>query len=164
LYLFCHELRVSPDEKSLNAELLGWMKPGDQPLVFCNIVGSRKLNFNCILQHITFGWDEHDTSSCPFQGVRPIEIHYPMIGQITDTSYIRINLFNNKICERLRLDRPPGDEFNIILVDFHGPLCDSSRGFFTLEDVSQWVIRYKPNCVHQKVMLQLPRRHEYCVE
>jgi hypothetical protein len=70
-----------------------------------------------------------------------------MIGQITKASYIRIRPFNNKICERLRLDRPLGDEFNIILANFHDPLCDLSRGFFTLEDVSQWAIRYNPNCV-----------------
>jgi hypothetical protein len=86
LYLFCYELRVSPDEKSLNVELLGKLKPSDQPLVFCSVVGSGKLNLNRILQHITFGWDEHDASPCPFQGVRPVEIQYPMIGQITDAS------------------------------------------------------------------------------
>jgi hypothetical protein len=80
LYLFCHELRVSPDEKSPNAELLGQPKPGDQPLVFCSVVSGRKLNLIHILQHITFGWNEHDASSYPFQGVRPVEIHYPMIG------------------------------------------------------------------------------------
>jgi hypothetical protein len=49
LYLFCHELRIPPDEKSSNAELLGQPKPGDQPLVFCSVVGSRKLNLNRIL-------------------------------------------------------------------------------------------------------------------
>jgi hypothetical protein len=86
LYLFCHELRVSLDEKSPNAELLGQTKPSDQPLVFCSVVGGRKLNLNRILQHITFEWNEHDASSCPFQGVRPIKIHYPMIGQITNAS------------------------------------------------------------------------------
>jgi hypothetical protein len=69
LYLFCHELRVSPDEKLPNAELLGQPKPSDQLLVFCSVVGGRKLNLNRILQHITFGWNEHDASSCPFQGV-----------------------------------------------------------------------------------------------
>jgi hypothetical protein len=86
LYLFCHELRVSPDEKSPNVELIGQPKPSDQPLVFCSVVGGRKLNLNRILQHITFGWNEHDVSFCPFQGVRSVEIHYPMIGQITDAS------------------------------------------------------------------------------
>jgi hypothetical protein len=54
-----------------------------------------------------------------------------MIGQVTDASYIEIRLFSDKICERLRLDRPPGDEFNIILSDFHSPLCDSPHDFFT---------------------------------
>jgi hypothetical protein len=29
LYLFCHELRVSLDEKSPNAELLSQLRPGD---------------------------------------------------------------------------------------------------------------------------------------
>jgi hypothetical protein len=66
LYLFCHELRVSLDEKLSNTEILGQPKPGDQPLVFCSIVGGRKLNLNRILQHITFRWNEHDASSCPF--------------------------------------------------------------------------------------------------
>jgi hypothetical protein len=78
LYLFGHDLRVSLDEKSLNTE----------PLVFCNGFGNRKLNLNRVLQHITFGWDEHDVSSYPFQAVRPIEIHYPMIGQIINASHI----------------------------------------------------------------------------
>jgi hypothetical protein len=34
LYLFCYNLRVSPDEKSPNAELLGQPKSSDQPLIF----------------------------------------------------------------------------------------------------------------------------------
>jgi hypothetical protein len=68
-YLFYHELKVSPDEKSPNAELLGQPKSSDQLIVFCNIVGGRKLNLKHILQHITFGWNEHDAGSCPFQGV-----------------------------------------------------------------------------------------------
>jgi dolichyl-phosphate-mannose--protein O-mannosyl transferase len=55
LYLFYHELRVSSDEKSLNAELLGQSKLSDPPLVFCSVVSGRKLNLNHILQHITFG-------------------------------------------------------------------------------------------------------------
>jgi hypothetical protein len=54
LYLFSHELRVSLDEKSPNAKLLSQLKPSDQPLVFCSVVGGRKLNLNRILQHITF--------------------------------------------------------------------------------------------------------------
>jgi hypothetical protein len=66
LYLFCHELRVSSDEKSPNAKLLGQPKPGDQPLVFCSVVGGMKLNLNHILQYITFRWNEHDTNFYPF--------------------------------------------------------------------------------------------------
>jgi hypothetical protein len=27
---------------------------------------AEKLNLNHILKYITFGWDEHDVSSCPF--------------------------------------------------------------------------------------------------
>jgi hypothetical protein len=64
----------------------------------------------------------------------------------------------------LRHDRPPGDEFNIILVDLHCPLCDPPYCFFALEDAHQWPIRYNPNGVSQKVVLQLPGRHENCVE
>jgi hypothetical protein len=66
LYLFCYELRVSPDEKSPNAKLLGQPKSSDQPLVFCSVIGGWKLNLNRILQHITFRWNEHDASSYPF--------------------------------------------------------------------------------------------------
>jgi hypothetical protein len=49
LYLFCHKLRVSSDEKSSNVELFGQPKPSDQPLIFCSVVGGRKLNLNSIL-------------------------------------------------------------------------------------------------------------------
>jgi hypothetical protein len=84
LYLFCYDLRVTPDEKSLNAELLGWLKPSDQPIIFYSVVGSGKLNLNRILQHITFRWDEHDASPYPFQTVGPVEIHYLRITQIID--------------------------------------------------------------------------------
>jgi hypothetical protein len=49
LYLFCHELRVSSDEKSPNVELLGQLKPGNQHLVFYSVVGGKKPNLNRIL-------------------------------------------------------------------------------------------------------------------
>jgi hypothetical protein len=128
-YLFCYKLRVSPDEKSPNAELIGQLKSSDQPLVLCSVVGGRKLNLNHIFQHIIFGWNEH----------------YQMIRQIINASQTQIHPFSNKICECLRLNRPPGDEFNIILDNFHDPLCDSPHCFFTLEYSSQWAVRYNPN-------------------
>jgi hypothetical protein len=87
-----------------------------------------------------------------------------MIRQIIDASQTRIRPFSNKICECLRHDRPLRDEFNIILTNFYSPLCNPPRCFFILEYPSQWAVRYNPNCVRQKVMLQLPSRHEYCVE
>jgi hypothetical protein len=87
-----------------------------------------------------------------------------MIGQIIDALQTRIRPFNNKICECLRLNRPPGDEFDIILANFHDPLCDSPHCFFTLEYSSEWAVGYNPNYVRQKVMLQLLSRHEYRVE
>jgi hypothetical protein len=60
-----------------------------------------------------------------------------MIGQIIDASQTQIRSFSNKIYECLRLDLLLGDEFNIILANFHGPLCDPPRYFFTLEYPSQ---------------------------
>jgi hypothetical protein len=87
-----------------------------------------------------------------------------MIGQIIDALQARIHPFNNKIYECLRLNRPSGDEFSIVLANFHGPLCDSPHCFFTLEYSNQWAVRYDPNYVRQEVMLQLPGRHEYWVE
>jgi hypothetical protein len=71
LYLFCHELRVSPDEKSPNAELLGQPKPSDPSLVFCSIVGSRKLNLNHIPQHTTFGGMSTTLAPAPFRVYDP---------------------------------------------------------------------------------------------
>jgi hypothetical protein len=76
----------------------------------------------------------------------------------------RIHPFSNKICECLRFYRPSVDEFNIILANFYGPLCDPPHCFFTLEYTSQWEVRYNLDYVRQEVMLQLSGRHEYCVE
>jgi hypothetical protein len=80
LHLLCYQLRVSSNKESSNAQIFSQSKSSDQPLILCNIIGSRKLKLNCILQNITFGWYKYNTSSCSFQGVRSVKIHYPMIG------------------------------------------------------------------------------------
>jgi hypothetical protein len=64
----------------------------------------------------------------------------------------------------LRLDHASGDVFNIVLADFHCPLCNPPYHFFALEDVYQWTIIYNPNRMHREVMLELPGHHEDHVE
>jgi hypothetical protein len=60
----------------------------------------------------------------------------------------------------LRLDRPLRDEFNIILVDIHCPLCDLPRYFFALQDTHQWSIGYDLNSMGQEVMLEFSGHHK----
>jgi hypothetical protein len=87
-----------------------------------------------------------------------------MIDSLVDTLYTRICPFYNEVYDCFRLDRPPGDEFNIILADLHCPLSDPPCCFLALEDALQWLIRDDLNSVHQEVVFQLPGRHEDCVE
>jgi hypothetical protein len=75
-----------------------------------------------------------------------------------------ISQFHNEVCERLRLDRPWRDEFNIKLADLYYQLCDPPHCFVALENSCQWSIGYDPNNMHKEVVLEHPGHHEDYIE
>jgi hypothetical protein len=79
---------MSPNMESSNVEIFGWLKTGDQPLIFCNVICIWEFKMNIILKDITFRRDEHDTSPCSFESVGSIEIHHLVIRYLIDASEI----------------------------------------------------------------------------
>jgi hypothetical protein len=77
LHLLSYQLRISSNKESSNAQIFSQSKSSDQPLILCNIIGSRKPKLNYIFQNVTFGWYKYNTSPCSFQGVGSVKIYLP---------------------------------------------------------------------------------------